>query len=224
MSPTGWRSTRPGLPLRATGPSMPSSAPSAGQSEKVGSTAPRSPTLRPQPPPAVRPLSRPICGHTSLVPPPTKSSAICSPSCGRPGPVLKRSATPRPATSTNNTPGSYFRPRRRRERGLDFPTNGGHPVKGVQSPWEVQQWRERGAPTPPSSRPRPLSSSPSKATPSPRRPAPSASARTSSATGSTPSKPRASTPSPAAATSPPSRRRTAASGPRTSGSWRSATS
>src|SRR4029077_3933000 len=31
---------------------------------------------------------------------------------------------------------------------VDFPTNGGHSVKGVQSPWEVQQWRERDAPTP----------------------------------------------------------------------------
>jgi hypothetical protein len=23
-------------------------------------------------------------------------------------------------------------------RSMDFPTNGGHPVKGVKSPWEVQ--------------------------------------------------------------------------------------
>jgi hypothetical protein len=30
---------------------------------------------------------------------------------------------------------------------LDVATNGGHPVKGVHSPWEVQQWHERDAPT-----------------------------------------------------------------------------
>jgi hypothetical protein len=107
---------------------------------------------------------------------------------------------------------------------MDFPTNGGHPVKGVQSPWEVPQCRAPDARTPPSSRPRPSDSSPSRATRSPRPPAPSASARTSSATGAAPSKPRANMPSPVAVSSPPSGRRTAASAPRTSACWRSATS
>src|SRR5260370_26405415 len=61
---------------------------------------------------------------------------------------------------------------------LDFPTDGGHPVKGVYSPLEVHQCRERDVPTPRSSRPRPSSSSPSKATPSLRPHAPLASATT----------------------------------------------
>src|SRR6266511_2338894 len=107
---------------------------------------------------------------------------------------------------------------------VDFPTNCGHSVKGVQSPWEVHQWRERDTPTPLTSRPRPSSSSPSKATPSPRPHAPSASARTSSATGSKLCATRANRPSPDRATTLPSRRRSVASAPRTSGCWRSATS
>src|SRR5205823_2576229 len=49
---------------------------------------------------------------------------------------------------------------------LDFPTDSGHPVKGVNSPREVHRWPERDAPTPPSSRPKPFGSSPSGATPS----------------------------------------------------------
>ena len=61
---------------------------------------------------------------------------------------------------------------------LDRPKNGGHPVKSVNSHWEVHPCHDCDAPTPPSSRPRPSSSSPSRATPSPRPPAPSASART----------------------------------------------
>src|SRR5215472_5280808 len=83
------------------------------------------------------------------------------------------------------------------ERLLDLPTNGGHPVKSVNSLLGGPSWREGGAPTPPSSRPRRSNSSPSRATPSPRRPAPSASTRPSSAPGSRRSKPRASRPSPA---------------------------
>ncbi len=107
---------------------------------------------------------------------------------------------------------------------VDFPTISGQPVKGVYSPWEVQQWRKHDAPTPRSSRRRLSSSSPSRATPLPRPHAPSASARTSSATGSKPSKPTGNTPSPVVASSPPSRRRTIASALRTNVSWRSATS
>src|SRR5262249_61241553 len=86
---------------------------------------------------------------------------------------------------------------------LDFPTNGGHPVKGVPSPWEVQQCRVHDAPTLPSSRRRPSSSSPSRATPSPRPPALLASTRTSSATGSKPYRTKTNTPSPAIGRSPP---------------------
>src|SRR5262245_50401038 len=51
---------------------------------------------------------------------------------------------------------------------MDFPTNGRHSVKGVQSSWEVQQWRARDAPTPLSSSRKPSRSSPFTATPSPR--------------------------------------------------------
>src|SRR6266508_4702995 len=107
---------------------------------------------------------------------------------------------------------------------LDFPTNGGHSVKGVYSPLEVHQWREHDAPTPRSSRLRPSGLSPSTATPSPRPHAPSASPRTSSATGSKPSTTTANAPSRATATSPPSRKRSGASVPTTSGCWRSVTS
>src|SRR5262249_46032659 len=39
------------------------------------------------------------------------------------------------------------------KRSLDFPTNGGHPWKGVHSAWELHPCPERDAPTPPSSTP-----------------------------------------------------------------------
>jgi transposase len=42
---------------------------------------------------------------------------------------------------------------------VDFPTKGGHSVKGVQSPWEVQQCHAADVPTLLSSRPKPSSSS-----------------------------------------------------------------
>src|SRR6267378_2610757 len=64
------------------------------------------------------------------------------------------------------------------DKPLDFPTNGGHPVKGVYSPLGGPTWQDHDAPTPPSSRSRQSSSSPSRATPSPRLPARSASTRT----------------------------------------------
>ena len=110
-----------------------------------------------------------------------------------------------------------------RELTLDFPTNGGHPVKGVQSPWEVHHGenatylhpRVQGRGRQARHRARLLRRR-GRTLPRPQRePHPQLEARPPA---------QGNTPSPATASSPPSRRRTAGSAPRTSGSWRSATS
>src|SRR4051812_9583932 len=62
--------------------------------------------------------------------------------------------------------------------GLDLPMNGGHPVKGVYSPWEVHLCHAPDVSTPRSSRSKPSNSSPKKTIPSPRPPVPWASATT----------------------------------------------
>jgi hypothetical protein len=111
-----------------------------------------------------------------------------------------------------------------RRKEVDLPTNGGHSVKGVYSPFEVHQWQESDAPTRLSSRLGQSSSSPSKAIPLPRRLALWASVKTSSAIGSASSTTAASRPFPVTADPPPSRTRCAAFERKTNACWRSATS